>query len=849
MAPRRNLVSFLDDLSRDPERPAFALRTSYRSFRWTAGRTRSAALGVASGLASAGIRPGDRVLLLGSNSPEWCAAFLGIAASGAVAVPLDSGASPELVRGVTRHVSARAALVDRGAMGAVAGLASVTALDELAAMRFEGDGPEPHRASPDETAEIVFTSGTTAEPRGVELSHANLLASVERIEAGFRKREAYLRPLLPFRILCVVPLSHLFGQSLGMFIPIVMRSTGVFAASLKPTRLLRTVRDERPLAVVAVPRTLAALRESVERELERRGRLARFEHRRRLAAGRGVLRRILATRDLRSVLGWRTWALVVGGAPLDRDLEDFWSDAGLAVIQGYGMTEAAPIVSIQNPLQGRRHTLGRPVGGVEIRLDDDGEVWVRGPNVMKGYYGDPEATREALHDGWLRTGDLGERDEAGCLHYRGRKKDVVVTASGMNVFPSDVEGALRSIPGVRDAVAFGLPGSDGDEVHAAVLSSCPSLDPERIRAQANERLEPHQHLRRVVVWNATDFPRTATGKVRRAEVRRGEATPDPSEAAAGTRVTRVLERVRHDLASGTNPGRVLSEPLDLDSLETLELLGRIEEEYGVAIDDREVATALTVGQVERIVAGRGVERVRMEMPRWSRRVPATWIRAALQLTVVPTLLRLWVRLDVVGRERAGEVEGSCIFVANHTSTLDAPAVLLALPQPLRSRLSPAMAIETLPERFDPGAPLLRRLRSSLLYALAVLVFNAYPLPQSRGFRPSLEYTGELLDSGLCPLVFPEGRMTRSGKIKPFKQGIGLIAVETRAPIVPVHLEGLGRILPPGGRWPKAGRARVTIGRPFDPLEGTTREPAAVAARIERAVADLADDPATRPSRR
>jgi long-chain acyl-CoA synthetase len=311
----------------------------------------------------------------------------------------------------------------------------------------------------------------------------------------------------------------------------------------------------------------------------------------------------------------------------------------------------------------------------------------------------------------------------------------------------------------------------------------------------------------------------------------------------------VLERIRHDLASGTDAEKRLREPLDLDSLETLELLGRIEEEYGVAIDDREVAPALTVGHVERIVTGRGPESVRMEMPRWSRHAPATWIRAAIQLTVVPALLRLWVRVDVVGRERAGEVEGACIFVANHTSVLDAPVVLLALPRHLRSRLSPAMAIETLPERFDPGAPLVRRLRSSVLYGLAVAIFNAYPLPQSRGFRPSLEYTGELLDAGLCPLVFPEGRMTRSGETAAFKQGIGLIAVETRAPIVPVHLEGLGRILPPGGRWPKRGRARVSIGPPFDPLEGTDRSPAAVAARIERAVTGLRGDPATRSPRR
>jgi long-chain acyl-CoA synthetase len=310
-------------------------------------------------------------------------------------------------------------------------------------------------------------------------------------------------------------------------------------------------------------------------------------------------------------------------------------------------------------------------------------------------------------------------------------------------------------------------------------------------------------------------------------------------------VATVLERVRRDLASGVDPRQRLAEPLDLDSLETLELLGLIEEEFGVAVDDREVPATLTVGQVESIVAGREDAKVRMEMPRWSRRFPARWVRTLIQRTILPALVRRWVRLETRGRENARAVDGPTIFVANHTSVLDAPVLLTALPRSLRSRLCPAMAIETLPERFDPDASLLRRLRSSILYSLAVLVFNAYPLPQSRGFRPSLEYTGELLDAGYCPLVFPEGRMTRDGTMASFKQGIGLIALETRASVVPVHLWGLGRILPPGGRWPKAGPARVVIGRRFDPLEEGGGEPAEVAARIERAVAGVDPTPPRR----
>jgi len=207
--------------------------------------------------------------------------------------------------------------------------------------------------------------------------------------------------------------------------------------------------------------------------------------------------------------------------------------------------------------------------------------------------------------------------------------------------------------------------------------------------------------------------------------------------------------------------------------------------------------------------------------------------------VLPAL-RLFVRLDVA--RRPDLVSGPLLLVANHTSTFDVPAILAGLPGPLRRRLAVAMAIETLPEHFRPeGQPWTRRLRSAVFYNLAVLLFNAYPLPQSHGFRPSLEYTGELLDSDFVPLVFPEGRMSKTGEMATFKSGIGLLALETRARVLPVFLEGLGEILPPGSRRPRRGRARMVVGDPFDPLEAGSREPGEIAFRIEGAVRRLGED--------
>jgi len=511
---------------------------------------------------------------------------------------------------------------------------------------------------------------------------------------------------------------------------------------------------------------------------------------------------------------------------------------------------------------------------------------------MKGYYSDPTATHEVLGDGWLRTGDLGELDAEGRLIYRGRKKEVIVTAEGMNVFPADVEQVLRRLAKVRDAVVFSLPGTFGEEVHAAVLAQEPGADPKGIRSRANERLLPHQRLREVVLWDQLDFPRTSTGKVKRREVaatvlasRAGRQDLGTEPLLCPSRPATALARLRPEIARSVStlpPGTRLAEDLGLSSLEIVELVGLLEEESDIPIDDRLWRPSVTLGDLERLVSGaaaaapvvegpwrlgvprdsqpedisagdasarhireaktRGRDRAteseaqdteaetrRLSMPHWGCRPPVRWLRALLRAAFLRPLFGCFVKLEVIGQERLRDLREPFLLVANHTSLLDTPSVLFALPRPLRGRLAPAMAIEAVPNR--------------LLYNLAVLLFNAYPMPQSRGFRPSLEHTGELMDEGFLPLVFPEGHMTRDGRMAPFKQGIGLLALETRALVVPFLLEGLHSIMPPGSRWPARGRARVILGQPFLPLAQADVPPGdnpamRAAAEIEQAVRSL-----------
>lgn len=849
--PRTSVVSLLDDLEREPGRPAFALRTPYRRFLWTAGETRNAALTLADRLRAGGVRPSDRVLLRGPDGPEWVAAFLGIAAAGAIAVPLDRTTAASFVEKVAARTGSRAAVVAAGEIDSLpAAVFHRETLESLGLFRATtGPLPPPHRATPHETAEIVFTSGTTAEPKGVELSHANLLSALAGIEAGFRKRERLLRPFLPMRFLCLVPLSHLFGQSLGIFVPVLLRSTAVFSSSLAPGRLADVLRREHPLAVVVVPRVLAALRETTLREVDRRGRRPALDRALARAEGRAAWRRVVAARSVHRAVGWRTWVFVVGGAALDPRLERFWSGSGFAVVQGYGMTEAAPIVAVHNPLDGAIGTLGRPLGNLEVRIADDGEVLVRGPNVMKGYWDDPEATRTALQDGWLRTGDLAERDTEGRLRFRGRKKDVIVLPSGLNVHPSDVEAALEAMRDVRGAVAFSGAGASGEEVHASVLAP-PSVDPEAIRTSANTRLAPHQRIRKLSVWPGHDFPRTATGKVRRGDVAAATRTKglQASEVhrpgIAVPTVASTIAAVRGGAADEILPDARLVEDLGLESLDVLDVVGRIEEELGASVPDAALDASLTVGRLERIVAASRSEGAPdIPMPRWSQSLVVRCLRGAVRGILLRPLHRLFVRMDVEGLDRIRRVAGPVLVVANHASMLDAATVAFALPPRLGARLTPAMAVEPLEDHYHPrGSRWHRRLRASVSYGVATALFAAYPMPQSRGYRPSLEYTGELVDRGFSPLVFPQGRMVPAGETAPFKPGIGRLAREIGVPILPVRLEGLAEILPPGARWPRRGRARIVFGELLEPPRDGGEDPARVARRIETAVRSLGREP-------
>jgi long-chain acyl-CoA synthetase len=846
---RQSLLEYFRPDFRPSDEIAVVWRRGYRAIRWSYGDILGAATGFAGILRSRGIGKGDRVLLWGENSGEWVAAFLGCMFQGLIAVPMDAIAEKGFAARVAEQAGVRLAIVGRGLSSPLDASRTLFLedLDDIASRRSAGDFSAAAASSTD-PIEIVFTSGTTAEPRGVVLTHRNLLANLEPIEKEIARYRRYERIFHPLRFLDLLPLSHVFGQLLGIFLPQILGGTSVFLDTLNPAEVARAIRAERVSLLVTVPRLIESLRDHIERDLAARGQIEKFRRDYQAAEREHFLKRWWRFRAIRRHFGWKFWAVISGGAALPAAAEEFWTRLGYAVIQGYGLTETTSLVSLNHPFRLGRGSIGKVLPGLELKLSDEGEILVRGENVASGYWKDAEIAPVLDADGWFHTGDLGERDANANLYFKGRRKNVIVTPEGLNVYPQDLEAELRKEPGVRDCVVVGL-ARDGNAEPCAVLllrdSSAAAEATDAIAAaivqRANDRLAPFQQMRRWVVWPDNDFPRTPTQKPVLARIREvveakagsgGKTAP----ATAGA-LAEMLARVSH--------GRVAqagATPLNLSSIERVELMGALEDRYQVDLSETEYASADTMQALERLVEQPPPRAAAFQYPRWPQTWPARMIRALVQnLLARPAMLILgWP--SIRGRENLRGTNAPVLVVANHVTFFDPAYILEGLPARFRRRLAVAMDGELLESMRTPppGTGFFTGLLGRVKYFLVVLIFNVFPLPRHAGFRRSFAFAGDLIDRGWNVLVFPEGERTRNTRMNPFRAGIGLLATRLGVPVVPMRFDGVAEAREAGKHWVRPGQIKVWIGAPVRFKDAEAAEE--IARDLERRVTALGSDP-------
>ncbi len=846
---RDTLIDFFDDLARS--RGEFLVYDDgFRSRRYTYDQVGRAARAFGARLHDIGLAQGDKAVFWCENRPEWIVAFWGCVLEGIVVVPIDYRASPDFLTRVARIVAARLVLVGQDVPAAsVGGPFVVWKLHELDWDAPAGVGaglhpstrsgwPEPveGRAGPakvskDDVAEIIFTSGATADPKGVIITHRNVLANIVPVEREVLKYRRWGRPFFPLRFLNLLPLSHMFGQAMATFIPPMLPGTVVFMRGYNPADIVTQIKTRRVSVLVSVPKILDVLREHVLRVAPEAATPGPKQH---------VARRWWRYRRIHRLFGLKFWSFIVGAAPLEGELEAFWSELGFVVIQGYGLTETAPIVSLNHPFGTKRGSVGKAIAGVEVKIAPDGEILVRGENVTTGYFNAADDTARAFEDGWFHTGDVGEIAPDGQMFIRGRKKEMIVTPEGLNVFPEDVERVLNHVPGVRDSAAVGVATGSEERVHA-VLVVDPGIDPDAVARAANAELEDHQKIRRAVVWPEPELPRTeGTRKLKRAAIRewlRTGATPRAAPSGSD-KLTELVSKYagRADLSSSTT-----LEELGLSSLERVELMVALEDAFQTHIDEGAFSGIQDVGQlrtlVERAATGDAPPADPIAFPSWNRSLVARAIRRASLPTWILPLGRLFAWMRVEGREHLANLEKPVIFAANHQSHMDGPMIIAALPAKWRYRLAPAMAKEFFKPHFFPEQYGRRAwLTNSLNYYLSALFFNAFPLPQREaGARQTLRYIGEVLEDGFSVLIFPEGKRTDTGEIDRFRPGIGMIASRLGVPVVPVRLEGFDKVLHHTWRMARPGRVRIAFGAPLT-LGGDDYE--ALAKQVEEAVRGL-----------
>jgi len=845
---RENLLSFLDCTDRGNE-TAFAYRRGLRLSKWSYSRLRNAAFQFARELERRQIAKGDRVLFWAESSPEWVAAFFGCLLRGAIAVPLDIESSADFVIRVQDQVAAKLLLYGGGIKCdrlETPKLSLDRLSDEISDHSTEPVSPSDIRST--DVAEIIFTSGTTADPKGVCLTHKNILANINPLEPQIQPYLKYERIFHPVRFLNLLPLSHVFGQFMGILVPSLLGGEVYFQDSLNPSEIISTVRKNRISVIVSVPRVLDSLRYKIERDYEARGKAELLQRKLQVAENVHFLKRWWMFRRVHSQFGWKFWSLLSGGAALSAETEAFWRRMGFAVVQGYGMTEAAALVTVNHPFNLSRRSIGKTLPGHEVRLDEHGEILIRGDNISPGYWGDRRTLTS--DDGWLRTGDVGELDDQGNLYFKSRQKDVIVTGAGTNIYPDDLEAALNSQPDVRDSVVLGIDGPRGTEPMAVLLLRDEKADAATIVKKANDALNPYQQIRRWSIWPEEDFPRTTTQKIRKAVVLEklselavadnGSTRSSGTAAARASFILNAVARVSGEVADTVDSAAHLETDLNLDSLDRVELLGALEDHYQVDIDEAAFTAATTIDDIEKMIRQGATEKAtRYEYPRWARRFPITWIRSVVFYLVILPLTRLMSRASVTGSDRLRGVEGPVLFVSNHIAMVDAALILRALPARFQTRFAIAMEGEVLRDYRHPSRSIswYRRWISVAKYFLLVSVFNVFPLPQKSGFRKSFEFAGETMDRGYSVLVFPEGRRTPDGEMKPFKDGIGLLTKSLGVPVVPARIEGLYELKVSRRFFARPGEIVVSIGEPAQFRDDD--DPSEIARDLQNRVASLA----------
>ena len=882
------------------KRVAIEVQRSDRVDRFTYRQLHDLAVAHGSWLVANGVQPGDRCAILAHNDAHWCAVYLGILRAGATAVPLDTNYSAKQVATIVSDSGARLLFVSERLRPVVADALKAGQIDPQIDVADVHSSPGTATAlSPEAQYEasapavILYTSGTTSDPKGVVLTHANLLA--ER-DAAFKVVTVTDRDAL----LGVLPLFHSLAQLANLLLPFAVGARVVYLETINSADLVRALSERKITIFCCVPQFFYLIHQRVMQQVQQSGLATRVMFKTLLAVNfrlrrMGVNIGPLVFGKVHNVMGRKMRLLVTGGSKFDPAIGRDLYSLGFTILQAYGLTETSACASINTPDEAHIDTVGKPLPGVEIKIlpaeshdrdpstssEQDGEIAVRGPIVMAGYYNRPDATAQVMQDGWLLTGDLGRMDAEGRLQITGRKKEMIVLASGKNIYPEEVEAHYRQSPYVKEICVLGLADAGRPSTERLFAAVVPNLDLMRERKIVNAGdilrfeleglaigLPAHKRVLGYDIW-FEPLPRTTTQKIRRHEVERRvrerqaaasdtdaplsdsqQSWLDDAHVSAAAVVIQARLRGRLRLRPDAN----LELDLGLDSMERVELLAELEQRFRVTVPPVAANAIFTVQQlVEAVRPGAGGAAGgdppsgvslagEKSQESWAvmlralppasdpvlgglleRRPLATPLMFVLLKIVRMALAR--VRVSGLDKLPAG---GAFIISPNHQSYLDPLFVSGVLPYRVWRELFYVGAVEYFETAFTRWV---------------ARTINLVPVDPDSNLIPAMKAGAFGLSHGKVLVLFPEGERSIDGTVKKFKKGSPILAQHLHVPVVPVAIKGIHELWPRNRafNWrlmlPWSGhRVSVEFGEPLLFPEG--EDYAAAALRLRQRVDEM-----------
>ena len=807
-----------------------------------------------------GVERVDRVAILSESRPEWAIAFFGIVSCAGITVPMDIKLSDAEIEFILNDSAAKCIFISEKFLERIKNLKPklrflehIIMLDDiehegvllLKDFKVQEDEIAHREITPEETALIVYTSGTTGVAKGVELTYKNLLFEVMSLHEliVFSPKDEFLS---------ILPLNHMLEITGGFLGPLYAGSTITYCESLKPTNILSLMKETKTTVMICVPLVLKMFYNSIMKKIEDLPEVKRLFIKALLHISRFLLKfhirigRIFFS-SIHKQFGGHIRAFVSGGAPLDPVVELDFNAMGFRILQGYGLTETSPVITVNNFSECKYGSVGKPLEGAEVKIllnndsgGKDGEIITKGPQVMKGYYRNPEKTAEVLRDGWFYTGDIGYFDDDRFLFISGRIKNLIVLGAGKKVFPEEVEEVMAGSQYIKEICVLGRVAQKGirkgcEEVYAVIVPNLDTFDKEQKQnkefikkkiaseiSYLGENLAEYKRIMDFEVWY-DELPKTSTRKVKRKVLLELISKKEAQEGVEKKEFIESTEFIEDELSSKIRSiicalakipeekigfSSNLYNDLAIDSLMKVEVLAAVHKELNIDIPDRLVYEINTFADLVKFSReykqGRSGDEigVRNEINDFIRRNSRLKLSHNLAYFVFKSIFKLYFKKSVYGLENIPP-EGSFIIAANHTSLLDFPLILTSLPfKKMRNVFAPAAKDYFYSKKYRKAA--------------VEFLFNTFPFERMGDFMKGLQICEALVKNNRSIILFPEGTRVIDGKLQPFKPGLGSLALNLGVPILPVYIEGAFGALPKGRIFPSPEKINIHFGKIIRP---------------------------------